>query len=67
MGKSAIALFKPTSCKASVFGDRRFCEKFGSSISVYDFFRTCNWVGETSNIKDFDAVELIENSQSLLA
>lgn len=38
-----------------------------SSISVYDFFRTCNWVGETSNIKDFDAVELIENSQSLLS
>ncbi|WP_339390701.1 hypothetical protein [Crocosphaera watsonii] len=29
LGKSAIALFKPTSCKASVFGDRRFCEKFG--------------------------------------
>ncbi|WP_042711062.1 hypothetical protein WH8501_11660 [Crocosphaera watsonii WH 8501] len=34
MGKSAIALFKPTSCKASVFGDRRFCEKFGKRITV---------------------------------
>nr|WP_268742157.1 hypothetical protein [Crocosphaera watsonii] len=34
MGKSATALFKPTSCKAPVFGDRRFCEKFGITIRI---------------------------------
>ena len=38
-----------------------------SSVSVYDFFRTCNWVGETTSLQNLDAVELIENAQSLLA
>ena len=37
-----------------------------SSVSVYDFFRTCNWVGETTSLQNLDAVELIESAQSLL-
>ena len=38
-----------------------------SSVSVYDFFRTYNWAGETTNLQDLEAVELIEKAQSLLA
>ncbi|MGK7879258.1 MAG: hypothetical protein AB4060_04040 [Crocosphaera sp.] len=38
-----------------------------SSVSVYDFFRTCNWVGETTSIQNLDAFELIESAQFLLA
>ncbi|MDJ0509630.1 MAG: hypothetical protein QNJ64_10305 [Crocosphaera sp.] len=41
--------------------------KTWSSISVYDFFRTYNWIGETTDLKAFDAVELLEISQSLLS
>ncbi len=38
-----------------------------SSISVYDFFRTYNWTGETTNLELFESVELVEKSQSLFS
>ena len=38
-----------------------------SSISVYDFFRTYNWTGETTEIEFFDSVELVEQYQSLFS
>ncbi len=41
--------------------------KTWSSISVYDFFRTYNWAGETTDLEVFNAVELVQNSQSLLS
>ena len=38
-----------------------------SSISVYDFFRTYNWTGETTEIDFFDSVELVDKYQSLFS
>ena len=38
-----------------------------SSISVYDFFRTYNWAGETTEIEFFDSVELVDKYQSLFS
>ena len=38
-----------------------------SSISVYDFFRTYNWTGETTDIELFEPVELVQNAQSLFS
>ncbi|MGK7940509.1 MAG: hypothetical protein AB4062_10255 [Crocosphaera sp.] len=41
--------------------------KTWSSISIYDFFRTYNWAGDTTELEVFDAVELVQNSQYLLS
>ncbi|MDJ0731278.1 MAG: hypothetical protein QNJ33_14925 [Crocosphaera sp.] len=38
-----------------------------ASISVYDFFRTYNWTGETTDLVPFDSVEFFQKSQSLLS
>ena len=38
-----------------------------SSISVYDFFRTYNWAGETSQLEVFDSVEFVEKAQYLFS
>ena len=38
-----------------------------SSISVYDFFRTYNWTGESTEIEFFDSVELVDKYQSLFS
>ncbi len=40
--------------------------KTWSSISVYDFFRTCNWTGEKIVLTTFNTTEQSKNDQSLL-
>ncbi|EAZ90514.1 hypothetical protein [Crocosphaera chwakensis] len=41
-------------------------QKTWSSISVYDFFRTCNWTGEKIVLTTFNATDQSKNDQSLL-
>ncbi|MGB5769810.1 MAG: hypothetical protein WBM32_08075 [Crocosphaera sp.] len=41
--------------------------KTWSSISVYDFFRTYNWTGETVTLEPLNPVKKVQKSESLLS
>ncbi len=38
-----------------------------SSISVYDFFRTYNWTGESTNLEPLNASEITNQTELLLS